>query len=302
MLSTDNEVLDEVYQYHDPPVAGIVRVPVLLWARVKQEIVEYITERKSQGKTTMFWYHRQFIEAAQERYARPEQSRCLHRQLARLFLAGDGFREDVTLSKRNLTVPLADRQVTPQPMTQRNKRLLQALPHHLVGCGDAAFLKQHALCRLDFMIAKIGGCGLVALVRDYQVALEAYPGDEVLETVVRSLQHIRGCSDVRLIQLLPVELLARLRADEVSQPELAAMLGDARRRLERAKEPTLLPVFPCLSIGDAHVKDNVAHPSWFVVPGCGDIVSMSADRTKLLTRCRADGSADHSMCKVLYTF
>ena len=40
-LSCDDEVLDEVYQYHDPPVEGVVRLPALLWSRMKESISRY---------------------------------------------------------------------------------------------------------------------------------------------------------------------------------------------------------------------------------------------------------------------
>ena len=35
ILSCDNDVLNEVYKYHDPPLEGTVRIPALLWARLK---------------------------------------------------------------------------------------------------------------------------------------------------------------------------------------------------------------------------------------------------------------------------
>ena len=34
VLSCDDEVLNEVYQYHDPPLEGTIRVPALMWARL----------------------------------------------------------------------------------------------------------------------------------------------------------------------------------------------------------------------------------------------------------------------------
>ena len=35
-LSCDDETLDEVYQYHNPPVEGIIRFPPVVWVRIKQ--------------------------------------------------------------------------------------------------------------------------------------------------------------------------------------------------------------------------------------------------------------------------
>lgn len=67
-LSLDDEVMDDVYQYWDPPVEGVIRLPNLLWARIRQDIDEFLTERQSDGKTVISWYHRQFWETAQTRY------------------------------------------------------------------------------------------------------------------------------------------------------------------------------------------------------------------------------------------
>ncbi len=78
-------------------------------------------------------YHRQFIEAASDRYTVGETGGALHRDLAELFLAEEGTRRDVTLTyRRNMVVKDADRQVTWQPMTLRNRRMLTALPWHLI--------------------------------------------------------------------------------------------------------------------------------------------------------------------------
>ena len=79
-----------------------------------------------------FRYHRQFIEAASDRYTSGERGDKLHRDLANLYLAESGVKRDITLTyRRNMLVKNADRQVTLQPMTVKNKRMLTALPWHL---------------------------------------------------------------------------------------------------------------------------------------------------------------------------
>lgn len=35
VLSCDDEVLNEVYKYHDPPILDSIRIPALMWARLK---------------------------------------------------------------------------------------------------------------------------------------------------------------------------------------------------------------------------------------------------------------------------
>jgi DNA replication protein DnaC len=68
ILSLDDDVIDDVYQYWDPPVEGVVRLPNLLWARVRHDVNEFLVERQADKKTIVTWYHRQFWESAGSRY------------------------------------------------------------------------------------------------------------------------------------------------------------------------------------------------------------------------------------------
>ena len=68
ILSLDDDVIDDVYQYWDPPVEGVVRLPNLLWARVRHDVNEFLVERQADKKTIVTWYHRQFWESAELRY------------------------------------------------------------------------------------------------------------------------------------------------------------------------------------------------------------------------------------------
>lgn len=85
-LSLDDDVIDDVYQYWDPPVEGVVRLPNLLWARVRHDIDEFLTERQANGKTVIAWYHRQFWEAAQAQYfSDPNEKKSRHSLLSEYF-------------------------------------------------------------------------------------------------------------------------------------------------------------------------------------------------------------------------
>lgn len=86
VLSLDDDVIDDVYQYWDPPVEGVVRLPNLLWARIRHDIQEFLTERQADGKTVIAWYHRQFWEAAQSHYlSKPDEKQARHLLLAEYF-------------------------------------------------------------------------------------------------------------------------------------------------------------------------------------------------------------------------
>ncbi|KAH7715370.1 Protein T05C3.2, partial [Aphelenchoides avenae] len=64
-ISLDDKVLDDIYQYHLPPVR---RIPPLLWSRIRADLPGYLSERAADGVIVLNWYHEQFRTAADERY------------------------------------------------------------------------------------------------------------------------------------------------------------------------------------------------------------------------------------------
>lgn len=46
LISLDDEVLTDVFQYHAPPLR---RLPAVLWARIRSSIQEYIVTREANG-------------------------------------------------------------------------------------------------------------------------------------------------------------------------------------------------------------------------------------------------------------
>ena len=58
VLSLDDEVLDEIYQHHLPPNLSMVRIPALVWSRLRHELQEYMVDRQADGKIVSVLYHR----------------------------------------------------------------------------------------------------------------------------------------------------------------------------------------------------------------------------------------------------
>eukprot|EP00741_Cyanophora_paradoxa_P006783 tig00001041_g6560.t1 len=84
ILSTDEEVLEEVLRFHRPPRR---RLPPFVTALFRFALGEYLVARGADGEATLFWYHRQFWEAAAARYL-PDaaaRARC-GRAIAEYFL------------------------------------------------------------------------------------------------------------------------------------------------------------------------------------------------------------------------
>ncbi len=64
ILSCDEEVLQDVFQWWVPPLR---RIPPLLWVRIRSELAPYLVERGLEGGAPVLtWYHRQFSETAAE--------------------------------------------------------------------------------------------------------------------------------------------------------------------------------------------------------------------------------------------
>ncbi|EDO37261.1 predicted protein, partial [Nematostella vectensis] len=55
ILSSDDEVLDDVFQYWTPPIR---RLPPLLWVRIRADLDSYLVDRGSEGARVTYWYHR----------------------------------------------------------------------------------------------------------------------------------------------------------------------------------------------------------------------------------------------------
>ena len=65
VLSCDDVVLNEVFSYWVPPH---IRIPPLLWIRIRNELGAYLVERGADGLSTYGWYHRQFWETAERQF------------------------------------------------------------------------------------------------------------------------------------------------------------------------------------------------------------------------------------------
>ena len=68
ILSLDDELLETIFQYHEPPLR---RFPITLWSRIRYDLNEYLTFRELDGVSLVYWYHRKFIENVKYLYIEP---------------------------------------------------------------------------------------------------------------------------------------------------------------------------------------------------------------------------------------
>ncbi|PIK50405.1 putative NACHT and WD repeat domain-containing protein 2 [Apostichopus japonicus] len=139
VLSCDDVVLDDVFEFHIPPIR---RVPPLLWTRLRVDLGPYLVEGGSETVVLYRWHHRLFHEAAYTRYV-AYSAPFLHQSLANYFMSRWSDTPKPYHDKVTKSVQVAYRRVQPQPLflddgpsenKQRkyNVRKLSELPTHLI--------------------------------------------------------------------------------------------------------------------------------------------------------------------------
>ena len=246
-LSCCDQALDEVYVFHDPPVPGMVRIPPVLWARIRYELREYLVERLSQGKTTLFWYHRQFIEAATERYTTGENGAALHAVLFEMFSAEKGVKKSICLrNRKNLTVKDADRQTTPQPLSVNNTRKLECMPYHLLRMKNLVspdVAKTAVFTNFQFLSTKLSALGVDKVLEDFSDYLSVHRDAEVI--ILKQFIQSQKIS-ITSPRSFAFYLLAHLSVAS-SLKHLQILKSQAEAFLCSSDKPLLIPCMPCLA-------------------------------------------------------
>jgi WD40 repeat protein len=165
LLSLDETVLIEVFQYHKPTTR---RLPSHVWLRIREGLAGLVAER---DRGCIAWYHRQLLEAADVRYA--DKKVHVHSLMARYFgdLVDTNDRESKKISAQPLL--LTNVRVWFGEAVVNTRRCVEAVPHllesgmlmeamqeicHLekicaiVKCGEGFNLVQHAV-RLNDLVS-----------------------------------------------------------------------------------------------------------------------------------------------------
>ncbi|XP_048740917.2 NACHT and WD repeat domain-containing protein 2-like [Ostrea edulis] len=215
ILSCDDDVLNDVYMYWTPPIR---RLPPLILVRLKASLEDkhYIVERNVDGVMVMYWYHRQFSEAAYDRYCHLQDRHTTHTGLADFFSGtwAQGNRKPYIDQHGNEHA--ADRQVAEQPFLtgdRYNTRKLNNLAFHRVMSGDLPKTKKECLCNFQFLIHRLKGTSVRQLLDDFEIAHEFFPNDKAISQIGHSLR----LSESALLydaSLLVSQMLGRLPCNE----------------------------------------------------------------------------------------
>nr|KAG5694295.1 hypothetical protein BaRGS_032013 [Batillaria attramentaria] len=210
VLSCDDDVLNDVYTYWTPPVR---RLPPLLLVRLKADLGQYLVDRGADGVRVFFWYHRQFIEAAEQRYCNDLDTRlALHTSLSHFFAGTWANGNPKPYTDKSGKAGQANRNVGQQPLKfdhSFNLRKLNNLPFHSGLAQQREMLKRDCLLNFAFLQTKLQACGVRALLDDFSAARKAFPRDEDLKMVAETLQLSQDALQYDPKQL-PSQILCRI--------------------------------------------------------------------------------------------
>ncbi|XP_038054567.1 NACHT domain- and WD repeat-containing protein 1-like [Patiria miniata] len=260
LLSLDDDVLNDVYQFWMPPVR---RIPPSLWTRVRNDISSYLVDRDADGVTVMYWYHRQFIETARQRYLQDANlKKKLHKTCAEYFDGtwSDGQKKPCRYSALQVDrfgVPAEaeeDRKVSSQPLTFSgatgkteanltfNLRKLTQLPFHLTEAEDWDTLKTSALFNFDFLLCKVKALSMQDVLADFY-NVEEKTTDAEISILLGALRLSSSVISNDPDQLAP-EVMGRLVNAATKFPRMKSLVEQAN--MSGSLSHPWLPVSTCL--------------------------------------------------------
>ncbi|KAK0175700.1 hypothetical protein PV327_009429 [Microctonus hyperodae] len=284
LISLDDKVLDDVYQYHLPPVR---RIPPLLWTRIRNDLPNYLSEREAGGVSVLNWYHRQFRDAAKERYFKNmNMAMYFHSMIADYYLGiwGGGKPKpfkytEIQRHRFNLTDKegVADRKVPEQPLAfyskdgilmRYNLRKFGELPYHLVRARRFKDLFENVLFNYQWLHAKLSSCPLQAVLSDFEDACNNIDNPNLVRELMLVADALRlgGAILGSHPNMLAPQLVGRLL------PEIGG--NDNVRMLLRAcdndgpKDCALMPLYHCLHTPGGPLKYSLEGHQFAVFGFC----------------------------------
>ncbi|KAF2895446.1 hypothetical protein ILUMI_10727 [Ignelater luminosus] len=284
LISLDDKVLDDVYQYHLPPVR---RIPPLLWTRIRNDLPNYLSEREADGVSVMNWYHRQFRDTARERYFKNmNMAMYFHSNIADYYLGiwGGGKPKpfkytEIQRHRFNLTDKegIADRKVPVQPLVfltkdgkvaRYNLRKFGEMSYHMVRARRFKDLYENVLFNYEWLYAKLSSCPLQAILSDYEdcsIHLEDKDAKRELMLVADALR-LGGAVLAQYPHMLAPQLVGRLLPEISTNPNIKMLLNACDD-----KGPThcaLVPLYHCLHTPGGPLKYSLEGHQFAVFGFC----------------------------------
>ncbi|XP_063218680.1 NACHT and WD repeat domain-containing protein 2 [Bacillus rossius redtenbacheri] len=284
LISLDDKVLDDVYQYHLPPVR---RIPPLLWTRIRNDLPNYLSEREADGVSVMNWYHRQFRDAAKERYFKNmNMATYFHSSIADYFLGiwGGGNPKpfkytEIQRHRFNLTDKegSADRKVPVQPLvfyakdgkvSRYNLRKFGELPYHMVRSRRFQDLYENVLFNYKWLHAKMSSCPLQAVLSDFEDACSNTTDKEAIRELMLVADALRLGGAILSVypDMLAPQLIGRLLPEIGSNPNVKMLLKECDK--SGPEDNALIPVYHCLHTPGGPLKYSLEGHQFAVFGFC----------------------------------
>ncbi|XP_034936822.1 NACHT and WD repeat domain-containing protein 2 [Chelonus insularis] len=284
LISLDDKVLDDVYQYHLPPVR---RIPPLLWTRIRNDLPNYLSEREADGVSVLNWYHRQFRDAAKERYFKNmNMAMYFHSMIADYYLGiwGGGKPKpfkytEIQRHRFNLTDKegVADRKVPEQPLafyskegklSRYNLRKFGELPYHLVRARRFKDLFENVLFNYEWLHAKLSSCPLQAVLSDFEDACANIDDQNLVRELMLVADALRlgGAILGNHPDMLAPQLVGRL-LPEIGNNKNVRMLLQACDN-DGIKHCSLMPLYHCLHTPGGPLKYSLEGHQFAVFGFC----------------------------------
>jgi WD40 repeat protein len=301
VLSLDNDVLNEVYQYWDPPDRGILRLPALLWKRIRYELSDYLVEQHADGKTVFAWYHRQFIESAKTIYLKDEETRLsIHQALSEYYEGTWSGKEckPITLVHRNLNLDDASREVAPQPIQFSEKvyniRKLKELPYHLLLSKQLEKLKIIVLCNFHWLHTKITITSFQSVLQDFTLAL-SHTNDSDISTIGEALS-LSASNLMSDPDSFAGQLLGRLNSFKAQSQHIHTLTEQACHwAVTLSEKHQLIPHNNCLISPGGPLKTTLlAHPQLI------QALSMTSSGSFMISSSKGDNCSIFNVWDVRY--
>ncbi|XP_058799223.1 NACHT and WD repeat domain-containing protein 2 isoform X2 [Phymastichus coffea] len=284
LISLDDKVLDDVYQYHLPPVR---RIPPLLWTRIRNDLPNYLSEREADGVSVLNWYHRQFRDAAKERYFKNlNLATYFHSMIADYYLGiwGGGTPKpfkftEIQRHRFNLQDKegVADRKVPEQPLafyskegsiTRYNLRKFGELPYHLVRARRFNDLFESVLFNYEWLHAKLSSCPLQAVLSDFEDACLNIDDQNLVRELMLVADALRlgGAILGNHPDMLAPQLVGRLLPEIGNNVNVRMLLRACDA--DGAKDCALLPLYHCLHTPGGPLKYSLEGHQFAVFGFC----------------------------------
>ncbi|XP_015115878.1 NACHT and WD repeat domain-containing protein 2 [Diachasma alloeum] len=284
LISLDDKVLDDVYQYHLPPVR---RIPPLLWTRIRNDLPNYLSEREADGVSVLNWYHRQFRDTAKERYFKNmNMAMYFHSMIADYYLGiwGGGRPKpfkytEIQRHRFNLTDKegVADRKVPEQPLafyskegklSRYNLRKFGELPYHLVRARRFNDLFENVLFNYEWLHAKLSSCPLQAVLSDFEDACTNIEDQNHVRELMLVADALRlgGAILGNHPNMLAPQLVGRLLPEIGGNYNIMMLLRACDK--DGTKDCALMPLYHCLHTPGGPLKYSLEGHQFAVFGFC----------------------------------